>query len=691
MQTEKIIVAPVSLARLIQDMERGRLRIPRFQREFVWERTRIQKLLDSMFKEYPIGTLFFWEAPSDYNHLLRDLEELQQPPRKSGENYTFILDGQQRLTSLYAVIKGLLIRGDDYSRIVVDLGISDPNQNLPFLYRKPDNQRWITVRDLLGEEIFTIYNKLPNDEYKQRFERYRNVLTKYPFSVVTVSEMDIEDAIEIFERINQQGRRLSRYDLITASVLTDSFDLRERTEKDIADRISPSFGEIPETSIPQALALNIKGSTEYNTQMSLRTEDVQAVWPATVECLMLAVEFVRSQFGVARLEFLPYDAMLPVLQHYFYYGNTRSIISPSHLEQLERWFWRTTFSERYSSASQTRMTEDAGFIRKLIDSGHEFDFPVTLTLNALINGSMRSTTSAVRNGILCLLNLKRPLRFDNGSEFRIDGDDFSKFTRAERHHVFPASFLKERGHDSRDVHRIPNFCFIPADLNKRISDNPPSQYMLALYDMHGEHRFGQIIRTHLLPLEDDSGLWSDDYDTFITRRASLLYDEILHRCGVVPRISEEHRNPVVDTLEKAIRDLVHDTLSNTFGYDYWREGVMSVAGDVHSRIESRIDDFVRKTPGVSKSQFASNLRAKWDYADLSDYPKIILSKKCWPNFAPVFRSKLDTERYLDDFREFRNRTKHTRDIDSILEHRGQAAILWLTQTLEVDLSQYGVF
>jgi uncharacterized protein with ParB-like and HNH nuclease domain len=169
MQPQKIKVSHNILINLMVDMERGHLRIPRFQREFVWERIRIQKLLDSMYKEYPIGTLFFWEAPPQYNELLRDVEDLGQPPLIDGKSYTLILDGQQRLTSLYAVIKGLAIDGEDYRKIVIDLDNHDPAK-LSFQYRNPDNQRWVSVADLLGMN-FSVLNNL-SEERRLQFQKY---------------------------------------------------------------------------------------------------------------------------------------------------------------------------------------------------------------------------------------------------------------------------------------------------------------------------------------------------------------------------------------------------------------------------------------------------------------------------------------------------------------------------------------
>ena len=116
MKVEKIDVGRSSLASLMHDMKKGRIRIPRFQRIFVWERKRIQELLDSMLKEYPIGTIFLWKAPSEYNHLLRTVDYLNQPPLERFQSYSLLLDGQQRLTSLYAVVNGLTVEEEDYRK-----------------------------------------------------------------------------------------------------------------------------------------------------------------------------------------------------------------------------------------------------------------------------------------------------------------------------------------------------------------------------------------------------------------------------------------------------------------------------------------------------------------------------------------------------------------------------------------------
>jgi hypothetical protein len=687
MRSERIKVEPQSFGTIISSMAQGTYRIPRFQRIFVWERSRIQSLLDSMYKEYPIGTIFLWKAPARYNHMLRYVDYLQQPPVDDNQPYTFILDGQQRLTSLYVTVNGLRIQGEDYGKIVADLANEEEDKN--FQYRKSDNNRWIAVRDLLKENMFDLYDNL-SPEYRQRFQDIRQRLISYPFSVVTVSDMDLEDAIEIFERINQQSKRLTRYDLIAATVLTDEFDLRERSQQDIIQPLKSTFGTIPETSVPQALALNVTGSTEHSTQMGLESVQVQQVWKRTVECIKIAVDYLQANLGVKRSDFIPYNAMIPVLAYYFFHSGKNSIQSDLHRTQLEKWFWRTAFAERYSGASQTRMTEDAERIRKLVDNDMPFDFdlmPVPLDKRTLIQANMRNTTSAIRNGILCLLNIRRPLHFVNGSEIVISGEHFSKFTRAERHHIFPVKFLSDQGIASRNVHSIPNFCFISAELNNQIADRKPSDYMNELWQLHEDSgNFEKIMNTHLIPYDDSSGLWTDDYRVFIDKRAQMLIDEIRRLCGIIVRMVEEQRNPIVDEVERSLRDVIHYTLSAAFGSDYWKHAVPS---DIQARVNDRITTIVNNVPGTSRNQF-NDARAKLDQCDVSDYPKIITNKSNWPHFSADFRSEEECRRMLNDFRVYRNTIKHNQVVDSLLDLRGQTSIVWLSRALKLDLSRYGI-
>ena len=104
----------VTLPEVVSSIKKGEWKIPRFQREFVWEKSKVIELLDSMYKEFPIGSFFLWLPPEDYAHYYKDIPELNIEKGNMRYYTHFILDGQQRLTSLYAVYRGLEIRGFDY-------------------------------------------------------------------------------------------------------------------------------------------------------------------------------------------------------------------------------------------------------------------------------------------------------------------------------------------------------------------------------------------------------------------------------------------------------------------------------------------------------------------------------------------------------------------------------------------------
>src|SRR3989344_7777950 len=157
METEQIKVDKWPLSDLISDVERGKLRIPQFQRDFVWERSRVIKLLDSMYKSFPIGSFFFWRAPKEYSIFYRDIPELGIKHSDLDSETTFILDGQQRITSLYSTIKGLTIRKANYYDICFDL------DKETFVGRKGDHIRYIPFADFFGDNHLNIYNNLTDE------------------------------------------------------------------------------------------------------------------------------------------------------------------------------------------------------------------------------------------------------------------------------------------------------------------------------------------------------------------------------------------------------------------------------------------------------------------------------------------------------------------------------------------------
>ena len=282
MQLPRIDVHQKSLPTLLNMMSSGALQIPRFQRDFVWSLPKTRALLDSIYKEFPIGTFFLWKAPMDAPHLSRPLDELGLPAPAAGTAINYILDGQQRLTSLYVTMNALEFAGRDYGRICLDLeagsrfleGDGESFEEPLFVYRAPDAKRLVSLTQVIGVDHLAVFGGL-SDELKPAFHRLSKLLATYPFSVVSIQEQSLGDAVEIFQRINQGGKRLGRYDLVCANVWTVEFDFRKKVEEVNDSFADKGFGSIDNTIYTQTFALALHGKCTTTAELSITTDEVQ--------------------------------------------------------------------------------------------------------------------------------------------------------------------------------------------------------------------------------------------------------------------------------------------------------------------------------------------------------------------------------------------------------------------------------
>jgi len=688
MQQPKIIVQSRSLPEILMEMGAGMLQVPRFQRDFVWQLTKTRALLDSMYKEFPIGAFFLWRAPVGSPLLSRPLTELGIPAPPPGTGVTYILDGQQRLTSLFVTINGLILESRNYGHISLDLETATRYEETKeegfeediFVYHSSDNQRYISVRDLVGSNHLQIYNQV-RDAWKPAFDKAYKIFHSYPFSVVWIQEQTLADAIVIFQRINQAGKPLSRYDLVCANVWTQDFDFRKRVEVLNRQFDHHGFGRLHETIFTQTFALIIKDQCTTASELSLTTQEILAVWDRAIRALQLAVDFVLNNLGVKRAEYLPYRGIIPVLAYYFYHS-PRSAISAQERQTLWTWFWRVTLSERYSSTSPSRMAEDAQKLRKLLDGeSPTFEYASRVTPDSVMRTRMTSTSSALRNAVICLLALKKPQNFKDGSPVNLNDPFFSNLKTAERHHIFPIGYLKQRSIPVTLVHLVPNFCFIPSDLNNEIGRRAPSEY-LAQYRSANPH-FSSAAISHLLPIMPEAALWRDDYDQFLHERASLIAEELNRLVSNTPSdfvqpAAESGKSAIeaqVDALEIRLRDLVDHRLTAVTGGYYWN---ITMPGEVVTYTKERIQQHLAKHPYQDWSDYPPG-RARLEFCTPAHYYQIFHNN--WKQFSEIFGHEPTLERYLSDYNALRNALKHNREPSDLELESGRVAIKWLERIL----------
>lgn len=684
MRQSKIDVRSMPLKDLLTSIAQGHLQMPRFQREFVWPISQTRELLDSMYKEFPIGTLFFWQATSDQTDIIRELTYLGIPAPQPHQPVAYILDGQQRLTSLYAAGNGLKVDSRDYSNIRLDLQAAaeyeenkeDFEGNLFVSPRSSDTTRFVPFHSILTMD-YDIYDALPK-EYKAIYQAAQNRFSTYPFSVVWVREQPLNEVVEIFQRINQGGKRLSSYDLVCANLWSTEFNFREQV-KTLNRQLADSFGPIEEGIVPQALALILEGKSSQSVQLRLKTESVQTIWPDVHKAILRAVDFLRNNLGVIRSEFLPYGPILSLLTMFFYELKGKAL-SAEHRRILWEWFWKTSASEWYSVASREKINADGQRLRQLLGN-EDIQWPTRelFSSDALKQVSMRSATSALRNTVLCLLALQQPRNFKDGSPVNLTHDFFSTLAKAERHHVFPVAFLKKQNVAARHVFLLPNFIFIPGELNKEISDKAPSTYLTQYQNENPNFRTD--VYSHLVPIGPDSPVWENNFEKFLTARAELITRTLYRLLEAGPEEESEDAaepHPLIETVELQLRDIIDAKLQAVGGADYWQS---AVPNNVQNQVNQKIGQHLTANPYLNPSKF-TNGRDRLNFCDVGNYITVI--KHNWSQFQSVFHNQDILLRYLNDFRVYRNYIAHINQdvMTETARLNGEAAALWLQEVMQ---------
>jgi hypothetical protein len=460
---------------------------------------------------------------------------------------------------------------------------------------------------------------------------------------------------------------------------TRDFDLREKFKEDIVARLKDKkFGDISPAIVTQLMALVKKGACTQRVEYSLTAGEIKEMWKQVVDAIMLAAETLRHNVGVQNAQYLPYDALLTLLA-YFYAKSGKRTLTEGQLEWVKKWFWQASFSLHYGSGGPTKMGQDKELFDLLIGGKYPpFNPAMNLTAESLVGTKMTRSGSAIRNGFLCLLAQRIPVHLVNNTPLDLINGGISDFNSPEKHHVFPQALFKRTMSGEAEVHALPNFCFLPAELNKRILDARPSEYVPEFKKENSN--FVTAAQTHLLPVEQDCGLYDDNYLEFLKARSKLILEEIERLTGRTTAPAPDQRQKTIERLEFQLRDLIHGTLAGAHGQNYWSTAVPE---DVRSEAETKIAAALKKQPELTARHF-DDARQKLDYCNVADYLKLIQMKSNWPYFEPVFRSKSDVERHLKFFSEFRNALMHGRALTELTRRDGETAMIWLETVMLSD-------
>lgn len=548
---------PFSL--IMSDIEFGRIKIPQFQRDFVWTKAESARLLDSILKGYPIGTFILWDT-NEKLRVVRNIGGIELPETPPGQFTSLVLDGQQRLTSLYAAVKGATIeregRRESFEDIWVDL-LADPAGDEPLvLSERPDGREpWTTIRlrDLIDADL-SVITQYPMVHFP-RLQAYATTMKTYLFSVVQVQNAPIEVATEIFTRLNVGGKRLSTFEIMVAKTFDQSreFDLAERYGALVRRLMVVDYGTLPHAVILQTVGAIQSRALKSKDILALPRDGFIDAWPVAVDGIERAVDYFKTYFRIPVSQLLPYAHLIVPFAYFF--AHHRDPPLDHRKELLQDFFWRVTLTWNYSHSVESRLEADIKRIDQiLLGQQPVYEASVDASPNAVAkHGGFRAGSAWIK-GILCLLAYHQPKSFGNNALVKISNDWLKQANSKNYHHFFPRAWAaKSKWAGDWRINHIANITIVDDFLNKRvIGANPPSVYLKKLKSAN--RKFTESMMSHLIDVEADRVL-DDDWPTFFTNRCHRISEALRARLmltekdahGVPPELAADTDvAPVVD-------------------------------------------------------------------------------------------------------------------------------------------------
>ncbi|RYF01723.1 MAG: DUF262 domain-containing protein [Comamonadaceae bacterium] len=511
----------LSIREILDTVLRGQIRIPAFQRGFVWEPDRVAYLMDSIYKGFPFGSLLFWRTKEQLKSE-RSLGPFSLPPPAEDYPVDYVLDGQQRITSIFGVFQTQLQRppGDTWQDIYFDHTVDRSAQEPLFFALSPtevDPKRHFPLRTLFDT---TAYRKATSGFDEALAKKIDDMQTVFKEVRIPVQQFRTEDKATvaiIFERVNRQGVPLDTLQLLSAWTWSDDFQLQGQFGE-LAEQLEPfGFGNMADDSnlILRCCSAILGGDASPESLMSLTGQNVRARFQEVLNGIRGAVDYVRSNFQVHSLGNLPYANLLVPLSTFFSVdGNKEIKYTDQQRAVINKWFWRACFAKRYSSGLLRNLNADVDEMRKLRAGKPSNLGGFAMQLSDDVFTSNIFTIGTVNtNALVLLLAHQKPLSFVSGAPIDL-GEKLRQSNRAEFHHLMPKAIVQSSSQTAYSPNCLANFAFISRADNRVLGGVPPSNYR-----QHMPADSAAIFERALCP---ETELMSDNLEAFIKARAEVL-------------------------------------------------------------------------------------------------------------------------------------------------------------------------
>jgi len=559
------------LGSLMKYIELGEIALPDIQRPFVWKNAKVRNLFDSMYRGYPVGYFLFWQnSLSERTRVIGDQAKQKQAR-------LLIVDGQQRLTSLYAVIKGIKVVREDFSSEHIEIAFNPVTEKFEVADAAIRNNKLflsnISVLWEKGADIFDIVEgylaaasevkEISDDERKTIRRSIQKVtgLTGFPLTAIELSgEMDEEDVAEVFVRINSEGKQLNQADFILTLMSVYWEEGRRQLEDFCRESRIPATGSAssfnhylqpdPDQLLRVAVGLAFGRARLKYVYSILRGKDLETevfsdeLRDSQFEKLMEAQSHVlnmqhwhdylkvlraagfRGENMISSKTAIVYTYLL------FLIGKVKYGVDDHKLRKLmAQWFFMSSLTGRYSSSPESKMEADLGKLQNINDED-SFCEVLRSTCSELLTRDYWSISlpsdlataagrSPTQNGYFAALNLldARVLFSEQKVAELLDPSTKAKRAAVEKHHLFPKAHLARKGIRSRrQTNQLANYALVEWGDNGKASDKAPAEYLPAFAKRLSTEELERMYYWHALP-----EAWETlDYQEFLVERRERM-------------------------------------------------------------------------------------------------------------------------------------------------------------------------
>lgn len=576
---EKAKQSTESLKSLIEKIENNDVVLPEFQRDFVWDISKSYELFDSLVKDIFIGSIIYG-IPS-FEITVREIDNRERrikgKKRKKlklfsytqdeimskvkVDNFRLLLDGQQRITSLYRALKGMddvwfiSKNEDEIDEDLIDKDINSlPLEKLLYEFNGQEDISRLSIKisdvydfmekglleDEIKEDYFSKLKFIENkdDDEKRKYQRkyliisrkFQDLFKAQKLLSYFLLDMNSEKFALFFERSNSLGVQLNFIDILVAKLYA-GFNLREKVEE-FYEQNGDKYSFDREIIVRTIAYIVSKGkNVDKGYILSTLTHvDFTNYWYTICDLYKKVINFLYDNNFIISQDWMPYENMtIPLI---IFLNNLPSHdfcqMNEKQREFIHFWYWSSIFSQRYGGASNDVIIQDASVLRLIAQNRKIYDRSFFLKLRLYITNaddlySYTKKGSSIYKGILNIINY-----YSGGL---LDWQNSSRLTfncKLEDHHIFPKEYLKlslsdfDEGSDL--VECVLNRTLIPKITNIKIGKKSPSKYLKELQSQN--NNLTKCLKTHLIPDDTVDGLYDDFFEDFLKERANLIFSII---------------------------------------------------------------------------------------------------------------------------------------------------------------------